>query len=76
MVNLIDNRGTAPRHPEKAARPDTPETAKPHWIRVRAPSSPVYSETRDIVQAHGLHTVCQEASCPNIGECWSSATPP
>ena len=73
MVNLIDNRGVqgTPRHPEKAARPDTPETQKPHWIRVRAPSSPVYDETRAIVEGHKLNTVCAEAGCPNIGECWS-----
>ena len=72
MVTLIDNRDNpGPRHPEKAARPDTPQADKPHWIRVRAPSSPIYAETRDIVRANKLHTVCEEASCPNIGECWS-----
>jgi len=68
MVNLIDNR---PRHPEKAARPDTPVLRKPDWIRVKAPGSPTYAETRDIVREHKLHTVCEEAGCPNIGECWS-----
>jgi lipoic acid synthetase len=68
MVNLIDNR---PRHPEKAARPDTPVQRKPDWIRVKAPGSPVYAETRDVVREHKLHTVCEEAGCPNIGECWS-----
>jgi lipoic acid synthetase len=59
------------RHPEKAKRPDTPILRKPDWIRVRAPGSPVWRETRDIVRAGGLVTVCEEAGCPNIGECWS-----
>jgi lipoic acid synthetase len=68
MVTLIDNR---PRHPEKAGRPDTPVQRKPDWIRVRAPGSPEYAETRAIVREHKLHTVCEEAGCPNIGECWS-----
>ena len=63
--------GARARHPEKAARPDTPALKKPEWIRVRMPGSPVYAETRDIVKAHGLVTVCEEARCPNIGECWS-----
>ena len=76
MVTLIDKRSAEPlkgaaRHPEKAARPDTPGIQKPAWIRVRASSSPVYAETREIVRSHKLHTVCEEASCPNIGECWS-----
>ena len=56
------------RHPEKAARPDTPVLRKPDWIRVKAPVSREYNETRAIVRAHGLHTVCEEAGCPNIGE--------
>jgi lipoic acid synthetase len=59
-----------PRHPEKAGRPDTPPLRKPEWIRVRAPGSPAYAETRAIVRQQGLHTVCEEAGCPNIGECW------
>lgn len=71
MVNLIDTRTDGPRHPEKAARPDTPQLRKPEWIRVKASSSPVYAETQGIVKGHGLHTVCEEAGCPNIGECWS-----
>ena len=61
----------APRHPEKAHRPDTPVLRKPGWIRVKAPTSQGYAETRAIVREHGLHTVCEEAGCPNIGECWS-----
>src|SRR5882724_2955384 len=59
------------RHPEKAYRPDTPLLRKPEWIRVKAPGSAGYVNTRDIVRAHHLHTVCEEAGCPNIGECWS-----
>ncbi len=60
-----------PRHPEKAHKPDNPIRRKPPWIRVKAPGSPVYNETRRIVREFGLHTVCEEAACPNIGECWS-----
>jgi lipoic acid synthetase len=60
------------RHPEKAHRPDNPVSRrKPDWIRVRAPVSPEYHETRRIVREHNLHTVCEEAACPNIGECWA-----
>jgi lipoic acid synthetase len=65
-----DARQQAHRHPEKAHRPDTPVARKPDWIRVKAPLSAGYLETRSIVRAHGLHTVCEEAGCPNIGECW------
>jgi lipoic acid synthetase len=59
------------RHPEKAHRPDNPIQRKPDWIRVRAPSHPVYHETRKLMRDAGLVTVCEEAACPNIGECWS-----
>ena len=59
-----------PRHPEKAHRPDNPIQRKPDWIRVKAPGSPKYAETRAIVKENKLVTVCEEASCPNIGECW------
>ncbi|MEE8439426.1 MAG: hypothetical protein V3S07_07535, partial [Micropepsaceae bacterium] len=58
----------AVRHPEKAHRADTPLLRKPDWIRVKAPVSREYAETRRIVREHGLVTVCEEASCPNIGE--------
>jgi len=68
MVTLLDAR---PRHPEKAHRPDTPILRKPDWIRVKAPGSPAYHETRAIVAGNKLVTVCEEAGCPNIGECWS-----
>ncbi|MEM9898409.1 MAG: lipoyl synthase [Pseudomonadota bacterium] len=59
------------RHPEKAKRPDSPILRKPDWIRVKAPVSKGFSETKKIVRDKGLHTVCEEAACPNIGECWS-----
>lgn len=59
------------RHPEKAHKPDNPSPRKPPWIRVKAPTSPEYGETRRLVREHGLNTVCEEAACPNIGECWA-----
>ncbi|MCC6981904.1 MAG: lipoyl synthase [Bauldia sp.] len=74
MVTVLDRSAPLagrPRHPEKVGRPDSPVQRKPDWIRVRAPGSPVYNETRAIVREHGLVTVCEEAGCPNIGECWS-----
>ena len=62
---------TAPlRHPEKAHKPDQPSPPKPAWIRVKAPVSREYRETRDLMRALKLNTVCEEAACPNIGECW------
>lgn len=72
MATLLDNTSPARkhRHPEKRNRPDTPVLRKPDWIRVKAPTSKGYAETREIVQSNGLLTVCQEAGCPNIGECW------
>jgi len=60
----------AERHPEKAHRPDNPIPRKPDWIRVRAPNSPEYAETKRLMRQYGLSTVCEEAACPNIGECW------
>jgi len=72
MVTLVDTtNGAGARHPEKAARPDAPLLRKPDWIRVKAPGSPGYNKTRDVVKEHGLLTVCEEAGCPNIGECWT-----
>ena len=60
------------RHPEKAHRPDSaPQPKKPDWIRVKAPTSAGYKETREIMRSLSLSTVCEEAGCPNIGECWS-----
>src|SRR6201997_2361637 len=73
MVTLIDTVSSAalrPRHPEKVNRPDAASPPKPDWIRVRAPNTRGYADTRNIVRANGLHTVCEEAGCPNIGECW------
>ena len=69
MTVVLDASSRA-RHPEKAHRPDAPALKKPDWIRVKAPVSKGYGETRAIVRANGLHTVCEEAGCPNIGECW------
>jgi lipoyl synthase len=70
MAVVLDINGPRPRHPEKAHRPDSAALPKPDWIRVKAPVSPGYINTRDIVRAHKLVTVCEEAGCPNIGECW------
>ncbi len=61
----------AVRHPEKVGREDNPIPRKPPWIRVKAPVSPAYGETRKVVRDLGLATVCEEAACPNIGECWA-----
>jgi lipoic acid synthetase len=69
MAVIVDTL-SRPRHPEKAHRPDAPLLRKPDWIRVKAPLSRGYNETREIVRQNGLHTVCEEAGCPNIGECW------
>ncbi|MGG7518210.1 lipoyl synthase [Allorhizobium undicola] len=73
MVTILDR--TQPtekrvRHPEKAHKPDTEVLRKPEWIRVKAPVSKGYQETRELVRSHKLVTVCEEAGCPNIGECW------
>lgn len=74
---LFDNNGVATtprvRHPEKANRPETEVLRKPAWIRVKAPTSKGYAETRKIVKDKGLVTVCEEAACPNIGECWEKS---
>jgi lipoic acid synthetase len=69
-MTVILDASSRVRHPEKAHRPDVPMLKKPDWIRVKAPVSKGYEETRAIVRANGLHTVCEEAGCPNIGECW------
>jgi lipoic acid synthetase len=61
----------APRHPEKANRPETPVLRKPDWIRVKAPTSEGYRRTRDIIRENRLSTVCEEAGCPNVGTCWA-----
>jgi lipoic acid synthetase len=72
MVTILDTVGEAKRirHPEKAHRPDQEVLRKPDWIRVKAPTSRGFLETREIVKSNKLVTVCEEAGCPNIGECW------
>ena len=59
------------RHPEKAHRPDNPQQKKPDWIRVKAPFGETFANTRRIIREHNLVTVCEEAGCPNVAECWS-----
>ncbi len=73
MAVVIDtlNKNARPRHPEKAHRADSAFLPKPDWIRVRAPGPGAFGETARLVRGNGLHTVCEEASCPNIGECWA-----
>jgi len=74
MAVLFDSNGDARqafRHPEKRKREETPLQRKPDWIRVKAPTSPVYAETQRLMRDNKLATVCEEAACPNIGECWS-----
>ena len=66
-----DLKDRAQRHPEKAHRPDAPILRKPEWIRVKAPSGEGYRKTREIMRENRLVTVCEEAGCPNVGECWS-----
>ena len=84
MVRLYTSRSMSTRieidhrvrHPEKQHRPDNPIQRKPDWIRVKAPTHPVYVETRELMRSKNLVTVCEEAACPNIGECCRSGTPP
>ncbi|MEZ5828846.1 MAG: lipoyl synthase [Hyphomicrobiales bacterium] len=74
MVTVIDTMRDVkvrPRHPEKSRLPDTPVLRKPSWIRVRAPGAHAFDATKATLRAHRLHTVCEEAACPNIGECWA-----
>src|ERR1700742_1579991 len=59
------------RHPQLRNKPANPSPKKPDWIRVKAPTSPVYGETKRLMRSKNLVTVCEEAACPNIGECWS-----
>ena len=68
VLDLVNN--PRPRHPEKAHKPDSPVSPKPDWICVKAPVSPGYFATQKLMRENGLHTVCEEAGCPNIGECW------
>ncbi len=71
LIDLRQGGETRPRHPEKQGRPDALSPRKPDWIRVKAPTSAGYHETKALVRDLNLHTVCEEAGCPNIGECWS-----
>ena len=70
VVDTVSATPLRPRHPEKVNRPDALSPPKPDWIRVRAPTTRGYADTRNIVKENGLVTVCEEAGCPNIGECW------
>jgi lipoyl synthase len=71
MTGVLENLPRArPRHPEKERLPETSVLPKPDWIRVRAPGAQAFQSTRAILREHRLHTVCEEAACPNIGECW------
>ncbi|MBO21659.1 MAG: lipoyl synthase [Rhodospirillaceae bacterium] len=71
-ISVRDKRtDPALRHPEKRNRPDNPIQRKPDWIRVKAPTSKAYHETRKMMRDLNLATVCEEAACPNIGECWA-----
>src|SRR6201992_2926586 len=70
VVDTLSATPLRPRHPEKVNRPDALSPPKPDWIRVRAPNSRGYADTHKIVKENGLVTVCEEAGCPNIGECW------
>ena len=70
-MTQINTRKGAERHPEKQKNPDRPQPRRPDWLRVKAPVSRAYNETRKLMRKHNLVTVCEEAACPNIGECWS-----
>ena len=61
----------AKRHPEKRRNPDRPQPQRPDWLRVKAPTSDAFTETRELMRDLNLVTVCEEAACPNIGECWA-----
>jgi len=70
MPQINTSKGAA-RHPEKRKNPDRPQPRRPEWLRVKAPVSAAYAETRSLMREHNLVTVCEEAACPNIGECWA-----
>ena len=76
LIDTVSQNQVRPRHPEKVNRPDAKSPPKPDWIRVRAPTSGGFSNTHKIVKENGLVTVCEEAGCPNIGECWSKKHAP
>ena len=60
-----------PRHPEKVNKPINPIKKKPEWIRSKIIDSKIFFQTKKVVNQNNLVTVCQEANCPNITECWS-----
>ncbi len=68
---MRDLKIPAQRHPEKQRRPDNAQPKKPDWIRVKAPGGAGYAQTAKIIRENKLTTVCEEAGCPNVGECWS-----
>ena len=70
MPQINTSKGVA-RHPEKRKNPDRPQPRRPEWLRVKAPVSAAYAETRSLMREQNLVTVCEEAACPNIGECWA-----
>jgi len=70
MPQVNTSKG-AERHPEKRRNPDRPQPRRPDWLRVKAPVSAEYGATRALMREHNLVTVCEEAACPNIGECWA-----
>lgn len=70
MPQVNTTKGAA-RHPEKRKNPDRPQPRRPDWLRVKAPASAAYAETRSLMRDLNLVTVCEEAACPNIGECWA-----
>src|SRR3569832_2477279 len=76
IVDTISNSQLRLRHPDKVNRPDFASPPKPNWIRVKAPTGRGYADTRNIVRENGLVTVCEEAGCPNIGECWDKKHAP
>ncbi len=72
VIDQNDKERRSIRHPEKAHRPDSAILRKPDWIRVKAPVGVEFAKTKAIVREHNLTTVCEEAGCPNIGECWTN----
>jgi lipoic acid synthetase len=70
ITDISDKLQAKLRHPEKAKNPTTAPLRKPDWLRVKAPVSKEYHETKKLIKDNNLFTVCEEAACPNIGECW------
>ena len=69
LKNLNEKKNI--RHPEKINKPDNISPSKPSWLKVRAPIGKIFDETKGLLDDLGIVTVCEEASCPNIGNCWS-----